>query len=283
MSKLMSVMIALLLAGWIAPPGAALAQTAGGELIWRPRVSPTDVPKAASPPPTCDDNPNDNIGCSQSPLDTTKPIDLPPASSYNLTLPYDCSDGLIKVDVTWQGGTVPQLYVGDASYPLGRSNQAEIQASFSNGAVPRVVLRNPGSRVLRISRFGVAMGCQVRSTVTAVWVDHNVRDGDLKGMRIHVAFSVYNQKGVESTVVAYFSNQDGNKITNSRGGQLAARRNFTPSYSSSVYKDVALFMAYRDIPGGRGTHNLRFRIRLVDKASSAFFGRSEYMNFSLDR
>jgi hypothetical protein len=283
MSKLMLVVITILLAGWMVPPGAALAQTADGALVWRPRISPTDVPKAASPPPSCDDNPNDNIGCTQSPLDTTKPIDLQPSSAYNLTLPYQCSDGVIKADVTWQGATVPQLYIGGTSYPLGRANQAEIQASFSNGSVPTVVLKNPGSRVMRISRFGVAMGCNVRSNLTSVWVEHGIQEGNQKGMRIHVDFSVSNQKGIKSRVVAYFSNQNGAKIITSSGKQLAVRKYFTPTYSGSDYKDVTLFMPYRDIPGGRGTHELRFRIRLIDDISGTFFGRSEYVDFELTR
>jgi hypothetical protein len=283
MQKLMLLLTTVLLACWIVPPGAALAQTTADTLIWRPRISPTDVPKAATPPPSCDDNSIETTSCVQSPLDTTKPIDLRPSYVYKLTLPYDCSDGVIKADVTWQGATVPQLSIGGTSYPLGSGNQAEIQANFSNGSVPTVVLKNPGSRMMRISRFGATMGCNVRSSVTRVWVDDNVRENDLKGMRIHVAFSVQNQKGMDSTVVAYFSNQNGDKLFRSSGKQLAVRRTFRPTYGGSSYADVALFMPYRDIPGSRGANALRFRIRLTDDASGGFFGRSEYVNFTLTR
>jgi hypothetical protein len=129
----------------------------------------------------------------------------------------------------------------------------------------------------------VSISANVRSNVTNVWVEHSVREGNLKGMRIHVAFSVYNQKDMTTRLVAYFSNQNGDKIRTSSGSQLAVRKLIKPTYSNSSYRDVALFMPYRDIPGGSGTHELRFRIRLIDDISGTFFGRSEYLDFELTR
>jgi hypothetical protein len=96
-----------------------------------------------------------------------------------------------------------------------------------------------------------------------IWVDYNVRENGRLGMRIHVKFTVYNMKDVDSYLAVYFEKSDGTKLksTNkkfaSKDGQVAVFRSLKPGYVDTVYKDLEVFMPYEELKLGKGKYDLK--------------------------
>jgi hypothetical protein len=93
-----------------------------------------------------------------------------------------------------------------------------------------------------------------------MWVDYDVMENGVKGMRIHTEFEVYNMKGVAGVFGLYFQYKNGaflrdnnNKFV-SVSGEVVVHLELTPCCNPSTwYKDLALFMPYDelDLPGGK--------------------------------
>jgi hypothetical protein len=120
---------------------------------------------------------------------------------------------------------------------------------------PSAVKENPVSEKRKSDKPGAAL--------EKIWVDYNVRENGRLGMRIHVKFSVYNMKNVDSQLAVYFEKADGTKLksTNkkfsSKDGQVAAYRALKPGYDGTVYKDLEVFMPYEELKLGRGKYDLK--------------------------
>ena len=96
-----------------------------------------------------------------------------------------------------------------------------------------------------------------------IWVDYNVRENGRLGMRIHVKFSVYNMKDVDSQLAVYFEKSDGTKLKttgkkfSSKDGQVAVFRALKPGYDDTIYKDLEVFMPYDEFKLGKGKYDLK--------------------------
>ena len=94
-------------------------------------------------------------------------------------------------------------------------------------------------------------------------VDYNVREEGRLGMRIHVKFSVYNLKDVDSYLAVYFEKADGTKLTSSNrkysspDGQVAVFRLLKPGFADTVYNDLVVFMPYDELKLAGGKHDLK--------------------------
>jgi hypothetical protein len=124
--------------------------------------------------------------------------------------------------------------------------------------------------------------------INSVWVDHNVFDKNIKGMRIHVKFDVSNYRDAKCIASAYFEYANGEMLKSSDGryqvsnGQVAVGQEFTPPYVSTTYNDLILFMPYDELHTGRGNYQLRFNVRLY-REGGKFFAQSEYYGFNLSK
>jgi len=102
-----------------------------------------------------------------------------------------------------------------------------------------------------------------RAEFEKIWVDYNVREKGRLGMRIHVKFSVYNMKDVDSQLAIYFEKSDGTKLKStsrkfsSKDGQVAAYRALKPGYDDTVYKDLDVFMPYDELKLDKGKYDLK--------------------------
>jgi hypothetical protein len=102
-----------------------------------------------------------------------------------------------------------------------------------------------------------------------MWVDYNVTEKGRFGMRIHVKFSVFNLKGVDSQLAVYFEKSDGTKLKStsksfsSKDGQVAVYRALKPGYDETVYKDLELFMPYDELKLERGKYNLKMDVDVI--------------------
>ena len=96
-----------------------------------------------------------------------------------------------------------------------------------------------------------------------IWVDYNVKENGRLGMRVHVKFSVFNMKNVDSYLMLYFEKSDGTKLTttnkkfSSKDGQVAVSRSLKPGYDDTIYKDLEIFMPYEELKLGPGKYDLK--------------------------
>jgi hypothetical protein len=101
-----------------------------------------------------------------------------------------------------------------------------------------------------------------------VWIDYNVTEGGVRGMRIHVNFEVTGLKGIDSKLTARVQKENGTFLANSNSGysndegQLAVSFEMKPGFPTTVYKDADIFLPYSEIVIGRGKWNLKIDIDL---------------------
>lgn len=100
-----------------------------------------------------------------------------------------------------------------------------------------------------------------------IWVDHNFYRDNVKGMLIHVHFSVYDMKGREDQVTVYFYNdssgeplRDLNDSHCTGNGEVATYEYYTPLYDGSEYSDFTIFMPYSEFHLYSGEYDLKFYV-----------------------
>ncbi len=128
------------------------------------------------------------------------------------------------------------------------------------------------------------------ATIEKVWVDHNIFNGTLKGMNIHIKFKADNMKDKVGRVVAYFKYangtalKDNNNSYNTKGGNVACFNDFTPIYSSSIFTDYVLFMPYDELHLESGKTSCKFKIEIQQKnTSNNFLISSEHYFFDYNK
>jgi hypothetical protein len=117
----------------------------------------------------------------------------------------------------------------------------------------------------------VESSVQADAILDNLWVDYDITENGKKGMRIHVKFTVYNMKDVDSYVGFYFEQKNGEKLEGgstgfrSKGGQLAVYKSIKPAYAEAVYKDLNVFMPYDEFRLGPGKYDLILKADLILK------------------
>ncbi|MBC7872570.1 MAG: hypothetical protein H7Y01_01165 [Ferruginibacter sp.] len=135
--------------------------------------------------------------------------------------------------------------------------------------------------VMAISVNGMTTGITTPSlppaepsaTFDSIWVDYNVTEGGLKGMKIHLSFSAYSMKDMDAYVAIYFEYNDDmagflkdkNKKFNSTEGDVAVYQSIKPAYDPAVYKDLQLFMPYTELDLEAGIYDLTMDAKLIHK------------------
>jgi hypothetical protein len=122
---------------------------------------------------------------------------------------------------------------------------------------------------------GASGGAPVSSataTFDKMWVDYDITEDGRKGMRIHVKFSVFHMKNVDSYLAIYFEKKDGEKLktTNitykSKSGQVALYKTLNPGYDpETVYSDLQVFMPYSELNLGSGKFDLKMDADVIYK------------------
>ncbi len=102
-----------------------------------------------------------------------------------------------------------------------------------------------------------------------MWVDYNVTEKGQLGMRIHVNFSTYNLKDVDSDLLIRFQHEDDSYLKTNSGtyqtdkGEVAVTQPLKPAFDDAVYKDLQLFMPYSEFALSRGKYNLKMDLDLT--------------------
>ena len=98
--------------------------------------------------------------------------------------------------------------------------------------------------------------------IEKLWVEQNVVENGIPGIRIYANFNVYNMKEVQSDIVYRFQ-RDGKFLTSTnveyktQAGELSTRRLLKPAYTTTVYEDLDAFIPYKEFNLSVGTHNLK--------------------------
>ena len=131
----------------------------------------------------------------------------------------------------------------------------------------------------------------ISGEIKDITVEHNVYNGDVKGMNILVDFDVRGMKGIDGKLSAYFYYQDGNKLMdtnqkyNAEDGHTAASVTFKPGYDIATYTDYKIFMPYSELEVGAGEHHLKFICNIWEysSGSASKVAISQYVNFKLTK
>jgi type II secretory pathway pseudopilin PulG len=109
--------------------------------------------------------------------------------------------------------------------------------------------------------------------IDRVWVDHNEYVDGLKGMKIHVKFTMKNYKDIYCTARALFYFSSGSPLRTSSitdymtaDGQIAVERRFVPTYKESSFEDFELFLPYKELPLGSGKTDLKFNVQIKTRS-----------------
>ena len=125
--------------------------------------------------------------------------------------------------------------------------------------------------------------------IELVWVDHNVFEGPLKGMRIHVRFQVSGLRSIPCRAVAYFAYADGAALQDfdnfyfTSDGQVSAGTDFTPIYPDATFQDLQIFMPYDQLHMQAGHHELQFHVELYTQDGDYHFAESQPVSFTFDQ
>ena len=118
-----------------------------------------------------------------------------------------------------------------------------------------------------------AFGQEASDTYTVdcnrMWIDYDVTKDNEFGMRLHVNLTVRQMKDVPSNLAFAIELENGDKVFAddpayaSTNGQLTVYRKLNQRFINSVYNDVEVFLPYREITVGAGSHNLRVHVDLL--------------------
>lgn len=118
---------------------------------------------------------------------------------------------------------------------------------------------------------GYILSIVPRAKFEKIWVDYNVKEEGLNGMRIHLRFTCYEMKELDSYVAVYFLYSKGSYLRDknnkfvSTDGTVAVYKSIKPAYEETYYNDLSVFMPYNelDLPGGK--YDLDLEINLIYK------------------
>ncbi|MDR1346550.1 MAG: hypothetical protein LBK03_07620 [Bacteroidales bacterium] len=130
-------------------------------------------------------------------------------------------------------------------------------------------------------------GSSAKASIIKVWQEHNAVENNVYGMRIHINFmakNMLNQQG-NCTVWFYFANgnklMDVNSNYSASDGQVAASKNFTPTYINSKYSDFMIFMPYSELHCPTDARqDLKFKVGIFDNDNNQLI-TSDFFRFSI--
>ncbi len=127
-----------------------------------------------------------------------------------------------------------------------------------------------------------------RATFEKMWVDYDITEDGLKGMRLHVKFTAYDMKDMDSYLAIYFTKDDGTVLKDkndkfeSTAGDVALYKSIKPNYNPAVYNDLQVFMPYSELDLDPGSYNLVMDVKLIYKEGGLIQKLTSY-DFEYDK
>ncbi len=108
---------------------------------------------------------------------------------------------------------------------------------------------------------------QASGAFNKIWLEFNLYSGDIKGMDIHVDFSISGCRERSCKLLVWFYQGNGNKLKDfnekytTTDGQVCVSRTFQPKYDDTRFEDFTIFMPYDELHVNvKGTHEIKFII-----------------------
>ena len=121
-----------------------------------------------------------------------------------------------------------------------------------------------------------------RVTFEKQWMDYDVMENGVKGMRLHLKFTATGLKDSLATIAVYFEFDDSrgrlkdrNQKFNSSAGDVAVYRDIKPQYDPAAYADLTLFMPYSEFDLYPGSYFLKMDVDLIRPQG----GLIQHLNF----
>ena len=112
------------------------------------------------------------------------------------------------------------------------------------------------------------------ATFDSIWIDYNIKEDDVLGMKIHLKFTAYGMKNMDAYVAVYYTYndemagvlKDKNSKFNSTSGDVALYQIIKPGFDPATYDDLVLFMPYSELDQEPGVYDLTMDVKLIYKA-----------------
>ena len=112
-----------------------------------------------------------------------------------------------------------------------------------------------------------------RATFDSIWIDYDIKEDDVLGMKIHLKFTAYEMKNMDAFVAVYYTYndemagvlKDKNKKFVSTAGDVALYKSIKPGFDPAIYDDLALFMPYSELDQEPGVYDLTMDVKLIYK------------------
>lgn len=135
-----------------------------------------------------------------------------------------------------------------------------------------------------ISANEVAKPAVPYATFDKLWIDYNVYEDGVKGMKIHVKFTAYEMQNMDAYMAIYFEFddeiggylKDKNSKYNSSAGEVAVYSSIKPLYNPAVYNDLVVFMPYGEFDLDPGQYDLAMDVKLIYKAGGVISKLTTY-------
>jgi hypothetical protein len=129
-------------------------------------------------------------------------------------------------------------------------------------------------------------GADPAATFDSIWVDYDVTQDNMRGMKIHLSFSAFSMKDMSAYVAIYFEYNDDlagflkdkNKKFQSSEGDVAVYKKITPAYDPALYKNLELFMPYTELDLEPGIYDLTMDVKLIYE-KGGLISRLTYYDF----
>lgn len=112
------------------------------------------------------------------------------------------------------------------------------------------------------------------ATFDSIWVDYDIKEDDVLGMRIHLKFTAYGMKNMDAYLAIYYTYNDDiagilkdkNNQFVSSAGDVAVYKSIKPGYDPAIYDDLSVFMPYSELDLEPGVYDLTMDVKLIYKA-----------------
>lgn len=128
------------------------------------------------------------------------------------------------------------------------------------------------------------------ATINKLWIEYNVTENAVLGMRIHINFNIYNYKDKTGYCSAYFYNSDGtalkdiNNTYRAADGNVSTGKSFVPLFENTTFNDHTLFIPYAELHKQKGYYDLKLNVAINSKEGSKFnllvVSDWQYFNFN---
>lgn len=127
-----------------------------------------------------------------------------------------------------------------------------------------------GSKVQKItlSQTGKSSSGNSYAVIENAWIEHNVYQNNIKGMKVHAKFSAYNSYNHKVGVVLHFVNSDGfglkdyNNSYSDSNGKVAHSDSDIATYTNTTWNDFIVFFPYNELHMASGCKNITLKVQL---------------------